>query len=155
MTLLSIQCTAEVLQLAVKKYHQHKGADKRTETALREQIAVSIRFATNHMPGQPRWSKAVQELADQHGVTLNRLVGKQRKMRDAFPKGAVIFEHMVPVKTMLWAIINNPEDAEAILLSACTVWVTKEENDKLNELGYANDRSDPAEAYRQAGIELV
>jgi hypothetical protein len=34
-------------------------------------------------------------------------------------------------------------------------WITKEENARLNALGYAKNRPDPEAAYRAAGIILL
>jgi hypothetical protein len=154
MTQPFIESTARILKHAVEAYHELKG-DKACELACREQIHMIIRYGTNHMPFKPRWSKAVQALADKLGLNVEKLATDRRRMLKAFPPGTVTFEHQVPVKRMMWAIINHPDDAAAIMMSASIVWVTDAENDKLNELGFSKDREDPAEAYRQAGIVLV
>jgi hypothetical protein len=62
---------------------------------------------------------------------------------------------MVPVKTLMWGIIKEPERAEEILMSARIVWVTNEENARLSDMGFAHNRPDPVECYRLAGIEIV
>jgi hypothetical protein len=34
-------------------------------------------------------------------------------------------------------------------------WITKDENNQLNALGYAKNRPDPDAAYQEAGITLL
>ena len=78
-------------------------------------------------------------------------------MQKRFDPGRKLFayEHMVPVKNLMYAVIADPSKAEEILCSAKIVWVTRGENDRLNELGFAHNRPDPIKCYADAGIQVL
>lgn len=108
-------------------------------------------------------SKAAQQLADQKGIgDLSHFRYSDRHKKSGLDDkldGQFHFEHTVPVSILckgLQALAPATEAAiEAIISKAQVTWVTSEENKRLNDLGFAHKRPDPADAYRRAGIELT
>jgi hypothetical protein len=76
-------------------------------------------------------------------------------------KGRRIFhwDHFVTVSSLrerLLALNPITEDgARAILRNASGGWILKEENARLDQLGYRSKRPNPRAAYRAAKIELI
>ena len=84
---------------------------------------------------------------------------KDKKMRD---KGRKIFhwDHVYPVSQMVQALKGiNPLDKseiERVARLTAVAWILKCENTVLDLKGYRSNRpSDPLEAYKECGIELV
>jgi hypothetical protein len=69
------------------------------------------------------------------------------------------FEHTVTVGEMVRALLalSDPTLAEVedVLSTAKVSWVTKTENNKLDQLGFRSKRPEWRKAYESAGIDLV
>lgn len=122
---------------------------------MRIQLSKSIRNATDHPDFALYTSANARSLAAEKGIDLSKMTyGNQPQKR--FDPGRMLFAygHMVPVKNLMYDIIDEPHRTEELLRSAKIVWVTRAENDRLNELGYAHERPDPHKCYKEAGIKL-
>jgi hypothetical protein len=127
--------------------------DKTDRSNMRRQISVSIRNATDHPCFGTSVSKAAKAIADERGIPIEKMTHANQVRWD--PKRALFaYEHMVPVKNLMYAVIADPSKAEEILRAALIVWVTRAENQRLNDLGYNHNRSDPRKCYEEAGIEI-
>lgn len=123
---------------------------------MRVQLSKSIRNATDHPDFALHASAAAQSLAAEKGIDLSKMTYDNQPQK-RFDPGRTLFayEHMVPVKNLMYGIINEPHRAEELLRTARIVWVTRAENDRLNELGYAHERPDPQKCYEEAGISVL
>jgi hypothetical protein len=68
-----------------------------------------------------------------------------------------ILEHYWPVvyiRSELLSCTNWEAVRDVLRDRPRLVWILREENRKLNQLGYSRNRPDPAKAYEEAGIEI-
>ncbi|MFM7674369.1 MAG: hypothetical protein ACKO5F_02005 [Synechococcus sp.] len=105
----------------------------------------------------PRVSVSADLLAQKMGVDL-RLVDWHDQPK--FDPGRKIFhmEHFIPVRDVRLSCCAASCAAEVldVLKSKIVVaWILKEEDNRLNELGFRSKRPDPEAAYRAAGIKLL
>jgi hypothetical protein len=144
---------AVAASLSVMATHYATLTDKTDRSHMRRQISVSIRNATDHPCFGTSVSKSAKDLADERGIPIEKMSHANQNRWD--PKRVLFaYEHMVPVKNLMYAVIAAPEKAEEILRSAMVVWVTRAENTRLNDLGYAHNRPDPQKCYEEAGIKV-
>jgi hypothetical protein len=145
---------AVAASLSVMATHYAAMTDKTDRSNMRRQISVSIRNATDHPCFGTSVSRAAKDLADECGILIEKMTYDNQKRWD--PKRVLFaYEHMVPVKNLMYAVIADPSKAEEILRTALIVWVTRAENQRLNELGYNHNRPDPRKCYEEAGIEVL
>jgi hypothetical protein len=92
-------------------------------------------------------------------VDLSEHTWADRGRLDGRHEDGFHFEHTETVYELVQSLMSlrDPtlEDVEAILARARVTWVTKRENEKLDELGYKSRRPDWRKAYQDAGIELA
>lgn len=50
---------------------------------------------------------------------------------------------------------SSKEEVENVLSRAKTIWILREEDQRLSSLGYKSNRPDPEKAYKDAGIVIV
>ena len=147
-----LQACAAVVQLQAEKYNASTSVVDRRH--LRRMISVTIRNLTDHPEFGTSMSKAAKDLADSRGIPLAEMTYDNQKRWDK-DRSLFAYEHMVPVKNLMYAVIAEPHRSGEILQTAKIVWVTRDENARLNSLGYAHNRPDPARCYEAAGIEVL
>lgn len=149
-----ITSIAKVIQLMATEYAAL--SDEVDRRHMRVQISKAIRNATDHPDFKLRVSAAAKLLAEEKGIDIGSM-NYDNQVQKRFDPGRKLFayEHMVPVKNMMHAVIASPSKAEEVLRSAKIVWVTRDENDRLNDLGYAHNRPDPEDCYAEAGIQVL
>jgi hypothetical protein len=147
-----LQDCIDIVRLQVERYNA--ATDKTHRQHLRRMISVTIRNLTDHPEFGTSMSKAAKSLADSLGIPLQEMTYDTQPKWD---KGRQLFayEHMVPVKNLMYACIADPTKVAEVLQSAKIVWVTRPENFRLNDLGYSHNRPDPAKCYEEAGIVLA
>lgn len=149
-----ITSVSKVIRLMAEEY----GAltDPIDRRHVRIQISKSIRNATDHPSFKIYISAGAKMLAEQKGIDLASMTWANQ-VQSRFDPGRQNFayEHMVPVKNLVYAVLDEPCRAEEILRKAVIVWVTRDENERLNRLGYAHKRTDPLKCYEEAGIEVL
>jgi hypothetical protein len=106
---------------------------------------------------KPSMSKKAKEEAEKIGVNLNNCGWHDQSK---FDKNRKIFhyEHFYTVKSIREKCLKAEDEIqiEEILKSSTKIiWILKEEDNKLTELGYKNDRNDPKLAYSEAGIIIL
>ncbi len=149
-----ISAAARIIRVMAEEYALL--SDPVDRKHMRVQLSKSIRNATDHPDFVLRASVAAQALAAERGIDLSKMT-YDNQVQKRFDPGRKLFayEHMVPVKNLMYAIIAEPSRAEELLRSAMIVWVTRAENDRLNQLGYAHERPDPQKCYEEAGIKVM
>ena len=93
---------------------------------------------------------------DWYGGRVNTLDGGSLNINSLYTA-----EHMHTGKQFKDQLVNayksgnlTREYIKSLLKSRCVCWVTKEEDQRLKELGYNSERPDPEKAYREAGIVI-
>lgn len=105
----------------------------------------------------PRVSIKAHEVAQCIGVELRHMDWHDQPK---FDPGRKVFhmEHVVPVKNVRGSCILAPSK-EAVLdvlkQQIVIAWILKEEDNRLNQLGFRSNRPDPWGAYKAAGIEII
>ena len=153
--MMFLEAIAKAIEVMAREYSGL--TDEVDRRAMRRQISVCIRNATDHpsIAGRIEASQAARTLATERGIDLSKMTWANQTGKQ-FDPGRKLFayEHMVPVKSLMYAVIADPSSALRVLQSARLVWVTRAENDRLTELGYAHERADPQKCYEEAGIKL-
>lgn len=68
----------------------------------------------------------------------------------------LLLEHKNPLEEIWKKILIEPSKTEEILSEYnVVVWVSRAEDDRLNELGYRSNRPDSDKAYAEAGIKIL
>jgi len=102
------------------------------------------------------YSKKAKELFDQ--VTKINIQTVTFRKQSKFDKGHKIFhlEHTTPISELIHKIFKENKDVEEVLQQCQVVLITKEENAKLNSMGYKSKRPQGWEkCYAECGIEIV
>jgi hypothetical protein len=129
---------------------------KHVKNSVHEAIDDIIRKYSDNMPH--RVSKQADILARQNDPELDLHIKTYRDRNKVNRDRKLFNEHMTPVSKIRKLCLEAPNAAtRADILNThlCVVWVTKEENQRLNNNGHRTHRPDPAAAYLQAGIELL
>lgn len=147
-----LQACVKVVQLQAELYNQ--STSKVDRQHLRRMISVTIRNLTDHPEFGTSMSQAAKELADSKSIPLHELTYDKQTRWDP-GRQLFAYEHMVPVKSLMYAVIADPSKTAEVLQSAKIVWVTRTENQKLNDLSFAHNRPDPVNCYEQAGIVVL
>ncbi len=123
---------------------------------LVESIGEDVKKATNFRPHDV--SVAAAEAA--RGLGIDDLGVKTWHDQPKFDPRRTTFlvEHMIPVSALVYACTQK-ETVEAVLDVLTdrlrVVWLLRAEDNALTLLGFRTKRSNPDEAYRLAGIEIV
>jgi len=130
--------------------------EKSERQRLREAINDDIRKYSNFLPH--RVSKAAARLAGELTPSIDLALHNWHS-QGRFDKKRTLFvtEHFNPVSRIVDLCIDagSIEAIEKILAHDLRiVWVTREEDQRLNKNGHRSDRPDADEAYRLAGIEI-
>lgn len=128
--------------------------DPTTSKRIKESISEDIRKFTDLIP--PLQSERATEKSKSIPVELS-LHGWHDQNK--FDKGRSIFhlEHLYPVSQVrdLCLKASNSEGISLILKEkAKTVWILKEEDQLLTDLGFRTNRPDPYDAYKKASIVI-
>ncbi|MGX9431409.1 MULTISPECIES: hypothetical protein [Bradyrhizobium] len=105
-------------------------------------------------------SKKARENAQRADIPrdLSEYSWAKRSLLDGVHEDGFHFEHTETVYEIKRSLLTlaNPTLAEvaAVLSRTRVTWVTKRENERLDELGYKSRRPNWADAYKRAGIEL-
>ena len=104
----------------------------------------------------PSVSPKPASAARQLGTRLSQQVWQDQPAFDLRRDGAYL-EHFVPVLTVRSACLSASDQDAVVeaLIGIEIAWILKSEDAELNRLGYRSRRSDPAAAYRHAGIQLI
>ena len=82
-----------------------------------------------------------------------------RTNQNKYDKGRCIFhlEHFDTVKDIRDACIKTEKETEivSLLVGSIIVWILKAEDKLLTDNGQRSSRSDPTQAYLDAGIEIL
>ncbi len=149
-----IEAFSHSIYAKIKLYRSNVLDDKGSRRLL-ESISFDIRKFSDLLI--PRYSKAAQEKASSFGVVLSDISWHDQTK---FDKGRQIFhyEHFIPISEIrALCIKSNSEEeiAEILRKKPSVIWILKDEDKRLTELGYRSNREDPVKAYWEAGIEIV
>ena len=126
---------------------------KSEKSQLRAMMGACIRIVDDASPiGHA--SRAAKEVADNSGVNLSKMTWVNQYRVDRGRKNFA-FEHKTPINGTVQRIIASPDDTLEILGECEIVWITREEDARLNALGYRKNRDDHNRAYSEAGIEII
>ena len=128
---------------------------KREISRIKESITDEIRKYTDLI--NPLVSRMALARAKEKGIELEKIgwhdQTKYDKKREVFH-----LEHFYTVKSIrdLCINANTTQEVDIILTkNAKTIWILKEEDNRLTKLGYRSERDDPYKAYEEAGIEII
>jgi hypothetical protein len=122
---------------------------------LSESITDDLRKLTDLL--KPLASKKAYEAAKQSNIDILEMGWHDQHK---FDKGRLVFhfEHFYPISGIKQKCLQakNEIEIENILRNNIrVVWLLKEEDKRLTELGYKSKRPNPEKAYSDAGIELL
>lgn len=87
--------------------------------------------------------------------------GKIEDCREDNKKRTFMHEHLTTSEDFKRELIYlyendslNIDKIKTLLLQQRVCWVTREEDDRLNAMGYRDHRADPLQAYKECGIEI-
>lgn len=131
----------------------------RQRAAVLSSISVDIRKycdAASPVFLVPRVSPGAASAVRALHVDLCRQAWQDQPAFDPGRKGLHL-EHVVPVLSVRTACVTAADEDTIVeaLKAAEVAWILKSEDYELSRLGYRSRRTDPATAYRDAGIELV
>ena len=155
----------EAIYGLLKAYHDTPSDDYEAKTRdwIKESLKWAIRIVEKFIT--PRASAEAQRLADSMGLNCLSQYGwlqQTTKMKDKSRK-IFHFDHFYTVSNirdeLLAITLTNPQsdlnEIERIITKMDVFWITKEENQHLDALGYRSKRPSPEEAYMAAGIEIL
>jgi len=132
----------------------------RQKRFLNKAISFEIRHACDALlPDNlsPRVSLGADSEARRMGINLRLMDWHDQP---SFDPGRKVFhmEHVIPVVNIRKSCCSAMSQGEVLdILRTLIViaWILKEEDRRLTQLGFRNNRPDPSAAYRAAGIELL
>ena len=144
----------------------HEAAAPETKQWLRSSLTWPIRYLERFVT-HARVSVKAQEAAGAMDLSQCKW-NQQPSLLDDPERELFHYEHMYPVSQMREKLIelSDPgrevsedqiiKEIESELDKFDIAWVLKEEDNKLNEMGYQSKRPpNPLDAYREAGIVLL
>ena len=141
---------ANIIQYSVNQYK--KSEDKKERYGIKCGTKMLIRQTEYSV--NPLWSKDAMIFAQQNNIPLD-LAWEDQPKYDPGRKN-ILMEHKNPVEEIWLKLLDSPEKTFDTLKKYHTlVWVTREEDNRLNTLGYRSKRPDSNKAYREAGIEIL
>lgn len=127
---------------------------KDEQREIKTAISFDVRIYGNLK--RPKVSREAQIKADELGIPISDMRWSNQNKYD---KGRSIFhlEHFHTVKDIREACLKAEKEAEivSILDGSTLVWILKVEDKILNDNGQRSSRSDPQQAYIDAGIEIL
>ncbi len=132
----------------------------RQTSRLNESLSIDLRkFCDIVVPAlrRPEVSIAALRTADEIGIDLCQMTWHEQA---AFDHGRVVFhcEHVMPIRSLrekCKALDTAEEIVDALDADLRVAWILKGEDRDLTAAGYAFNRPDPDDAYREVGIELT
>ena len=135
---------------ALKNLNLTKYEQREIKTA----ISFDVRIFGNLK--RPKVSRNAQIKADELGIPISDMRWSNQNKYDM---GRSIFhlEHFHTVKDVREACLKAENEAEiiSILEGSIIVWILKIEDKILNDNGHRSSRSNPQQAYIDAGIEIL
>jgi hypothetical protein len=146
---LNMKNIANIIEYGVNQYK--KSNDKKERSAIKCGIKMLIR--KTEFGVKPLWSKSAMIYAQENNIPLD-LEWKNQPKYDPGRKN-LLMEHKNPVEEIWLKLLESPENIFDTLKSHhVLVWVTREEDKRLNKLGYRSKRPDSNKAYKEAGIQI-
>jgi hypothetical protein len=149
------QVAPQIARVFLEIACQYPNAAKALRRYYRTSLILTLRQLENFVV--TRVSRAAQKKADEMGVgdlRQYKYSKQETRMKDRNRK-IFHFEHIVPNSDMATLITNlkqpTLDGVTEIMMSAGVAWILKEEDLRLKR----NDRADPLNAYKEAGIELL
>jgi hypothetical protein len=137
----------KVIQTGIEQYNICE--DKKEKAGIKYGTKMLIRQIIT----KKYWSVNALKVAQENNIPLDLDWPKQSKYDPG--RKMLLMEHKNPLEEMWKKLIAEPEKTTEILNKEnVIVWVTREEDNKLTELGYRSKRPDSDKAYREAGIKL-
>jgi len=143
-------CEKAIKELA---YSYNNTNSKLERSKLKTMINKVLRVAMNFETLTHASEKALL-LAEEHNIDLKKMTWENQNTYDKGRK-MFVYEHKATVNDLSIQIINDPENTLSILNSMEIIWLTREEDNNLNWLGYRIKRPDPDKAYEDAKIKVV
>ena len=127
---------------------------KDEQREIKNAISFDIRLYGNLK--KPKVSRKAQIKANELGIPISDMRWSNQNKYD---KGRCIFhlEHFDTVKDIRDACIKTEKETEivSLLVGSIIVWILKAEDKLLTDNGQRSSRSDPTQAYLDAGIEIL
>lgn len=127
---------------------------KDEQREIKTAISFDVRFYGNLK--RPKVSRKALIKADELGIPISDMRWSNQNKYD---KGRSIFhlEHFHTVKDIREACLKAENEAEiiSVLDGSTLVWILKVEDKILNDNGQRSSRSDPQQAYIDAGIKIL
>lgn len=150
---LVLQAFASAILIKSRAVHALTKASSHRRRLL-ESISDDIKKLSNLRPHEVSVAAATE--AEVLGIDLREQTWHDQSRFDA-EREVFHVEHMVPVSA-LRELCLRCDDEEQVLSVLTTrlrvVWILKSEDAELTRLGFRHRRSDPEDAYRQAGIVI-
>lgn len=134
-------------------YSYHNSQDKVERSKIKTMINMITRKAMNYATLEYASEKAVL-LAEEHNIDLKKMTWENQSQYDK-GRNMFVYEHKTTANDISLKLINDPDNTLSILESMQIVWVTREEDNNLNWLGYRIKRPDHDKAYEDAKIKIV
>ena len=126
---------------------------KRDRSQLRHMINKCIRIIDMSCVLDQASHKAIN-LARQNNIDLSVMNWNNQPKFDPGRK-LFVFEHKTPINMLVEKMIQKPNEILQVLEEMDSVWITREEDNMLNSLGYRTKRPDPDKAYSEASITIA
>lgn len=141
--------------LAKARVARSHRVSERQRKRLLESISDDIRKCSDLLPH--RASEAAHKKACKGGTNLFQEDWHTQTRFDPGRKKFLIehFEPVAAIRDRCLKCKSATAMAELLRKHVKVVWVLREEDARLNELGHRSDRPDPAGAYRQAQIRIL
>tara|TARA_X000001316_G_C922245_1_gene37224 strand:+ start:3716 stop:4180 length:465 start_codon:yes stop_codon:yes gene_type:complete len=138
----------KVIQFGIEQYNICE--DKKEKAGIKYGTKMLIRQIIT----KKLWSENALKVAQENNIPLDLDWYKQSRYDPG--RKMLLMEHKNPLEEMWQKLIAEPDKTTSILDSEnIIVWVTREEDNKLTELGYRSKRPDSDKAYQEAGIEIA
>jgi hypothetical protein len=127
----------------------------------RRVLSITLNALIRHAPGPVYVSRAAQDEARRWGLRDLREYSWYDQIKVMGDTGRKMFawDHFYPVAELRRRLdsLKSPtvRQARRILKLASIAWILKDEDRRLNALGFRHKRPDPVAAYATAGIRLL
>jgi len=139
----------DIIEFSVKKYILC--TEKKEKSAIKYGAKMLMR-QLNHR--KHLWSEAAATFRDANNIPEN-ITWVNQPRYDPGRKN-LLLEHKNPLEEIWKKMLIEPSKTEEILSEYnVIVWVSRAEDDRLNELGYRSKRPDSDKAYAEAGIKIL
>lgn len=139
----------DIIEFSVKKYILC--TEKKEKSSIKYGAKMMMR-QFNHR--KYLWSEAAAAFRDANNIPED-ITWVNQPRYDPGRKN-LLLEHKNPLEEIWKKILIEPSKTEEILSEYnVVVWVSRAEDDRLNELGYRSNRPDSDKAYAEAGIKIL